>query len=347
MKKLILHVGFAKTGSSALQSWLAINQEKLAAQGYCYAGQNMEAKKYMINSGNAGLLFEFLSGNKNKLDVINHYFGQLEKAIISAEGLQKLDDKACKKINELASEYNIDILVIAYIRSAYDVMYSGYIQDVKRGNALYTFEECVENKKSFLLIDFYNKLSQHFSVDLIYYDSVRDNIAKPFCKKTGLDYDRLTPLSPRRVNRTLSHREIIVTQLFGKWVEESGLEIEQFSSLITDNLVNKYPQERSEVFCDPKILQKIEKKIENQVNKFNQEAIKKYGFELDILSDASYLDFIDVENVDTEVFRRVTSILCRNGKRIGGRGLRYLAKKAMFVDKFSSVKLYICSLMLI
>ena len=33
MRQLILHIGPGKSGSSALQSWLALNQEQLAGQG--------------------------------------------------------------------------------------------------------------------------------------------------------------------------------------------------------------------------------------------------------------------------------------------------------------------------
>ena len=42
MKKLILHIGTHKTGSTAIQNWLYWNRDTLAAQGVLYARTDRE-----------------------------------------------------------------------------------------------------------------------------------------------------------------------------------------------------------------------------------------------------------------------------------------------------------------
>ena len=60
MRELFLHVGFAKTGSSALQSWLASNVRELASLGFNYAGENESAKSYKTSSITISIKYSYL-----------------------------------------------------------------------------------------------------------------------------------------------------------------------------------------------------------------------------------------------------------------------------------------------
>lgn len=51
-RRLILHLGFNKTGSSALQSWLANNVSGLSDQGFFYEIGHKENLNYRVGPGN-------------------------------------------------------------------------------------------------------------------------------------------------------------------------------------------------------------------------------------------------------------------------------------------------------
>jgi len=63
-RQIVLHIGFSKTGSSALQVFLSQNQNLLASYNYGYPEIDPyhfeKAKKGEISSGNAHLLREVL-----------------------------------------------------------------------------------------------------------------------------------------------------------------------------------------------------------------------------------------------------------------------------------------------
>ena len=59
MSKLILHIGHRKTGSSAIQSWLAVNGASLGGAGFAYPehASFSEAQKGRVTQGNGRLIF--------------------------------------------------------------------------------------------------------------------------------------------------------------------------------------------------------------------------------------------------------------------------------------------------
>ena len=60
MKKLIVHVGHGKTGSSFLQSIFALNSDRMAQLGILYPEHisNAMARRGHITSGNGNILLE-------------------------------------------------------------------------------------------------------------------------------------------------------------------------------------------------------------------------------------------------------------------------------------------------
>ena len=71
--KLIVHIGCAKGGSSAIQHGLRINHEALAAQGVCVPGRDIHPGSLV--TGTQGPFFERLVRGRQAEDVPN--FGDL------------------------------------------------------------------------------------------------------------------------------------------------------------------------------------------------------------------------------------------------------------------------------
>ena len=134
--KLFLHIGHGKTGTSAIQSSLAIASEKLAALGIEYpinAKLRDRASQLEITSGNwkpksetslAEQLLEITRKNKNNSTII-----------LSSESLFWLvPDLLCRKSDW---EDFIDLHIIMAVREVEEMLSSEYQQLVKRhGNSM-------------------------------------------------------------------------------------------------------------------------------------------------------------------------------------------------------------------
>ncbi len=69
MKELFIHIGLSKTGSSAIQSWLSLNSEKLRLKGVDYADLSPSAKEGKITAGN-GVDYIVLDSKGQEIDII-------------------------------------------------------------------------------------------------------------------------------------------------------------------------------------------------------------------------------------------------------------------------------------
>ena len=129
MKKLFLHIGLSKTGSSAVQSWLSLNSVLLRKCGYNYADLAPDAKLEKITSGNGALLKNKLSElNKDELVILlsKTYFCGSDIAIISSESLQAATISDLEKLKAALQALQVDTKIIAFMRSVYELCYSNY-----------------------------------------------------------------------------------------------------------------------------------------------------------------------------------------------------------------------------
>ena len=129
--KLFLHIGHGKTGTSAIQSSLAIASNDLAEQGISYPIQQSlrdRASRLEITSGNwepnseVSLSDELLEIAKNN--------GNNSKVILSSESLFWLIPELIQNKNKW--ENNIDIHIILAVREIEEMLSSEYQQRVKR-----------------------------------------------------------------------------------------------------------------------------------------------------------------------------------------------------------------------
>ncbi|MFQ3245847.1 MAG: hypothetical protein ACI9SP_002495 [Arenicella sp.] len=293
-RKLILHIGYGKTGSSALQSWFANNQEGLMRLGVCYAGGNRAARHYEVSSGNASILLSYLDGEGvADIELIDHYFSDKRTALISAEALQTLgtsDKDRASKLLQFVGNNDIDLQVVAYIRNIYNHNYSNYVQAVKRRGLTGCFDEWFAIEGNANPLRFYLELYQLIPIDLLHYEQEDGHLASAFCKLTNLDYASLTAMENRRVNRTLTHAEIEILIHYIEIAKQVGYKPDVFARHISDHLVNNYPEIRSEVFLSKAVVGQIERQFRSKIDHFNLISRKNFDFELKVLNKSGYVD---------------------------------------------------------
>ena len=271
--KLFLHIGHGKTGTSAIQSSLAIASEKLAALGIEYpidAKLRDRASQLEITSGNwkpksetslTEQLLELTRNNKNNSTII-----------LSSESLFWLVPDLLSRKSDW--ENFIDLHIIMAVREVEEMLSSEYQQLVKRhGNSMLLGQfirtrnfVSSHHAKAAEIIDV---MSQHkTSNTIINYSKHRKDISRLIFKLIGAEdaypADRMTDAV---INRSLSRKEldflIMINKLYHK-------EFPSISTKISDALIKRQPNlEAGQCRISEKQLEKIYKKNETALQKIN------------------------------------------------------------------------------
>ncbi len=345
MKELVLHIGCPKTGSTALQTWLAINQAKLVDQGYHFALTDREAAHFRINSGNAAILDTFIrqNGGPGKRDsgrtVLDLYFSGFDKAIVSSEILSGYRPEYIEALREFFDQHRVQVRVVAYVRNLYDFFYSAHVQHVKRSNRLESFEQAVLEEKHFRHFLAFKNFSRFFPVTLIHYDSVVDNVATAFCDAIGLDYAQLDPLPEQQVNRTLSRDEIVVLQSIGRWLREMDISADGFSGIVSDELVHRFPDTESRAVYSEEVHRHLSQTFSDQLDEFNAICGDQFNFKLSILGERSYLAPTEGQSLNVATLERVVDILCANSARFDKHAIEGIAERLCTSDAYHPLSL--------
>ncbi len=178
MNTIYLHVGTAKTGTTAIQNFCSENQEVLNRQGYYYP-----EFPYRYPSASRLRNGHFLFGrvhdenglrdDKREEEIFQEGFHKIYEAfktyrnvILSDEGLWTCgfrDEKnVWEKIKEEIGEKQIAIKVIVYLRMQDTFLYSWWSQRVKeglRGESQLTWER-MANELPMIQLDYYDMLEK-------------------------------------------------------------------------------------------------------------------------------------------------------------------------------------------
>lgn len=274
MKKLFLHVGCGKTGSSALQVWLSQNSENLKAHGILYPMHNRKPLgDYTISSGNGTNLFKAISkGN------IEGYFKNLDldigcdKLLYSSEILQQLTEEQSLTLNRVTKEFGFDVHIIAYVRDVYDMTYSSYQQLVKRHTFTNRFDEFALTRKNLQQFVVINKLERWFpNIHVIHYDTFAGgDISLPFCRAIGIEPHAILRMARRKVNRSLTVIETelmrIANRLYMKTHKEQSM---KFSASLSDQLIALEPELETQILFDQRVFEHLNRTMKPHVDRIN------------------------------------------------------------------------------
>ena len=139
MKKILLHIGTPKTGTSALQNFFMNNIELLREEGIYYPEHKLDSNG--VSSGNGTLLFNAAKNSfiKDGKQIIKDIMDEtsLDSILLSSEGFYRYPEELYSIIG--------DATIIVYFREQSTRMLSSYNQSVKRKNNIITFDTFVDN----------------------------------------------------------------------------------------------------------------------------------------------------------------------------------------------------------
>lgn len=255
MKKLILHVGYPKAGSTSLQRFMFDNRVALAERGILYpVSPNMKA----INQRNIGHQLELRDRDKHLFEPAGFSFNGLRELaaspsadtiIVSAEVLLNAADCPHKltPLARLIEETGLSPQIVAFVRPQHLWLNSYFAQRTKRLNNKQRFSNFFDCNLNFA--------RNHFAATLQCWTAIagaeltvlpftakmlQPNIETVFFKATGLDR-RLDGVlggqSPNAKNvspgpKTIEACRRTASRLMGRYdVERDGLAFQTMSAL--------------------------------------------------------------------------------------------------------------------
>jgi hypothetical protein len=128
-RKIFIHIGMPKTGSSAIQAFLALNRETLNKGNYDYPNPPDFRLPFHITSGNA-VQFEtyIIDGNRKPLRTLLDE-SKYDNIILSAEALFHVLRRNPQNFSDYFKEY--DYKIICYVRKIDDLVSSCINQSTK------------------------------------------------------------------------------------------------------------------------------------------------------------------------------------------------------------------------
>ena len=247
--KIFLHIGHGKTGTSAIQSALAIASEELPKQSISYPIQRSlrdRASRLEITSGNwqpkpkANLTEELLKISKNNRNNL--------KIVLSSESLFWLIPELIQ--SKSIWENYIDLHIIMAVREIEEMLSSEYQQRVKRHGDSMPLEQFIQARhfisshhaKAAEIIDLMSRSA--IANTIINYSIHKHDISRQIFKSIGAE--ELYPtenMDGAIINRSLSKKELDIL------ITINALYYSKFpwiSTRISDALIKNQPQLQAE-----------------------------------------------------------------------------------------------------
>lgn len=233
---ILMHIGHDKTGTSAIQSVLAMNHQLLSEYNLEYPSDPSfkDAVKGFVSSGNRGAFVDILEFENDK----NYLF--------SSEAILKdiiAQNELWEKIVENKEKF---LKVIVYSRNLFDHFFSHWGQAIKRGGSTRSADAFAQS------YDVYHKLlraieslqQEGISVELHNYSAHQSDIVRHFMQvilpRHADDFLARAELIDAPVNRSLTLAEYELQRCFNRHYGR------QSSRFVSDAVINHLPSIRSE-----------------------------------------------------------------------------------------------------
>lgn len=247
-RTLILHAGGGKTGSSALQNFLASRLQELARLGFSYANSEVSSHAFEITSGNGTALIEALTAqcpSPGAVDqCLGYYFSDLDRAIVSSEFFEYLQEKSWRLLVERCGALGIRLEIVFFVRNVASFFASGYDQVVKRHGESRSIDVWIKSF-SWLHYETLRRLStlpENVPVRVFSYDAEREHLGRCFLNAIGVDFKAFTTKVrlENQVNRSLTAPERdclrMVNRIFG----------DTYSQELSDRFIYSHPNVKTE-----------------------------------------------------------------------------------------------------
>lgn len=269
-KKLIVHIGTPKTGSSYLQELCVKNFDTLLAAGILYpgieSGEFIDKANVPINASNILDVFlnetnreETISRLSKKLNAVFSF--NVNTVLISDETLSafNVQNKGNLYIFEClidtCNALSIDIKFLAFFREPSKYLPSHWAQLVKNHNETSSLVDFIKANK----IPYWGHLLAlheiHNEISIFSYDKEIKNkkgILASFFEAIGVNPNNIEPLTSERINTSLSLNSLTALRLINSEFEGDII------NLIGDLLTNAKPKYR---FDKPGLSREFEKEV--------------------------------------------------------------------------------------
>ncbi len=273
-KRLIIHIGLPKTGSSALQFFFAQNAASLAQNGVDYRHFEKEVLEGAISSGNASKLIQYLVPQNRRDDFkADKYLKTFEKkyldatdapiVLLSSEVLHNAAP-ACLADFFAYLEPLADVTVIAFIRNLYGHTYSSWMQGIKRGGETRHFSEYVTKCRDIQFEAVRNWSQACPDFKLIHYDSEKDRLLQAFFEAAGLPLPEGGQEALPRINRSLNQREATLLR------ELNRMHRGELSRMLSDALIVGNAVAAPDTVMYPGAAKTLEKRFSENVDWINE-----------------------------------------------------------------------------
>ena len=178
MKKLVLHIGMAKTGTSSIQDTLGHGAEQLREQGVYYAPfkpYNHSFKFSVLFLGNPRKSFYYkplspISDEawEQELQRLRqqwqNFFASFDQGtcVISAENLGRLSEQEIAALKAFVCPFFDQVRVVAYVRQPLQAIKSKWEQDVKELREPMSAQELLSRTKRQLTYRFFERWLEAF-----------------------------------------------------------------------------------------------------------------------------------------------------------------------------------------
>jgi hypothetical protein len=302
-KKLFLHVGHGKTGSSYIQSILSTHRQRIFDKlGINYPSvENDKSAEGKISSGNGGIFL------RNPAQVQHVHQDSRENSILySSEFLFSMRKRwlNANTIKELLSYYdNIEILI--FIRNPDEILSSAYQQAVKRGGYTQSIDTYLEQFEFISEVkEFLENAVRFKNVKLTVYNysNVRDKIALLLAQWLGSDETFDVPFPP--INRSLTYAELVLQGEINKHFGRSG-------DLVADDLCECLPHIKADtIYPSSKAWADFREKMLPTLNAINAivPESEKLAFDEQLSSNSSLqsaLSIAQIQVVAASIFSKL------------------------------------------
>lgn len=310
-KKLFIHVGQHKTGSSFIQSCLAKNRTLLENQEIQYPFfKTMEnAANGFISSGNGRLILE----NKTESWEVNDDCTSL---LFSGENLyiNLINGKHLNTITELQQKFNIkEISILLFIRDPIEHASSFYQQEIKRGGATFSIEEYFESYDTPLRIEnflmTFSKI-KNVSLHVFNYSIVKDKLTNIVEQWLGISENSLSPPEASNINRSLTFAELEFQRHLNAVMTRSAI--------VSDQLCNQLPTIKADtIIPSVEVQSTLLNRLKPVIDRVNTLIPADQGYRCTVLPESKNINSPLVLN--TEQLRVIAESLGRTISRLNAR----------------------------
>ena len=260
MRKIYIHIGCGKTGSSAIQFWLHNNASDLMKLGIYYPLFSMQKLNPAgITSGNGvHVMRAYAKGNLEELlgKVTRESDGDI---LVSSEAFQTLNENDLVRFKKILSDFRLEPIVIAYVRDVYDMVYSGYLQLVKRHLYARSFKEFVLACREIQQFNVVRMWSEAFdNIKVFHYDSEKSCLSNSFCDALNLDRKSIPAMPKTKFNRSLTLEEAELLRLINQtYSNEFENPDQSLSRIVSDALIQENPEAQTPILVDQDALNHV------------------------------------------------------------------------------------------